>query len=115
MKTINVRDLQKRVRRCIELAQKEQVVVTRHGVPVALVSGVEGYDWEDLYWAIHASFWKMIQRRRGQEGIPLEEVARKLKIPTPDSPAKRLGPRPSRPRRRPASARRTTRTTGAVS
>lgn len=81
MKTINVRDLQKKVRQCIEVAQKDRVVVTRHGKPVALVTGVEGYDWEDLHWATNASFWKMIEERRKEPTIPFEEVCRRLKIP----------------------------------
>lgn len=81
MKTINVRDLQKKIRRCIEIAQKDRVVVTRHGKPVALVTGLDGYDWEDLYWATNASFWKMIEKRRKEPTIPIEEVLQRLKIP----------------------------------
>lgn len=83
MKTINVRDLQKKVRRTLEVAQKERVVVTRHGKPIALVTGVTGYDWEDLYWATNASFWKMIEARRNEKTIPFEEVCRRLHIPLP--------------------------------
>ena len=81
MKTINVRDLQKKIRQCIEIAQKERVVVTRHGKPVALVTGLDGYDWEDLYWATSASFWKMIEKRRKEPTIPFEEVLQRLRIP----------------------------------
>ncbi|MBI2899967.1 MAG: type II toxin-antitoxin system prevent-host-death family antitoxin [Planctomycetes bacterium] len=83
MKTVNVRDLQKKVRRCMQVAQKERVVVTRHGKPIAIVTGVDGYDWEDLYYATSASFWKMIEERRREKTIPFEEVCRKLKIPLP--------------------------------
>jgi antitoxin (DNA-binding transcriptional repressor) of toxin-antitoxin stability system len=81
MKTINVRDLQKKIRRCIEISQKDRVVVTRHGKPVALVTGLNGYDWEDLYWATNASFWKMIEKRRKEPTIPFEEALQRLKIP----------------------------------
>ena len=83
MKSINVRDLQKKIRRCMMVAQKERVVVTRHGKPLAVVTGVEGYDWEDLYWATNAAFWREIERRRKEPTIPLEEVYRRLKIPSP--------------------------------
>ena len=64
MKTINVRDLQKKIRQCVDLAQREHVVVTRHGRPAAVVIGVEGKDWEDVFFQTNASFWKMIQDRR---------------------------------------------------
>ena len=83
MKTINVRDLQKKIRKCIKVAQKERVVVTRHGQPVAVVSGVDGYDWEDIFWVTNPAFWKMIERRRKEKPIPFDEVCRQLKIPLP--------------------------------
>ena len=89
MKTINVRDLQKKIRRCMDVAQKERVVVTRHGKPLAVLTGVEGYDWEDLYWSTNAAFWKMIEERRKEPTIPLEEVYRRLKIPLPRKPKKK--------------------------
>ncbi|GEM_PF-1155642 len=83
MKSITVRDLQKRIRETITAAQKHRVVVTRHGKPVALVTGLEGYDWEDLWWATNASFWGMIEESRRQKTIPLEEACRRVKIPLP--------------------------------
>jgi len=78
MKTIAVRDLQKRIRESMELSQKEGVVVTRHGRPAAVLIGVEGQDWEDLVFQTSADFWKMIERRRKQKTIPLAEVRRRL-------------------------------------
>ena len=39
MKTISVRDLQKRIRSVMETAQKDQVVITRKGEPIAVVMG----------------------------------------------------------------------------
>ncbi len=83
MRTINVRDLQKKVRQWISASQKDYVVVTRHGKPVAMVTGVEGYDWEDLSWATNSAFWKMIEERRKEQGIPLDEVCRRLGVPIP--------------------------------
>lgn len=83
MKSVNVRDLQKKIRRCIELSQRERVVVTRHGRPVALVTGVDGYDWEDLILVASPEFWKMIEARRRQESIPLEAAAQRLKVKLP--------------------------------
>lgn len=37
MKTISVRDLQKKIRESVQAAQKDRVVVTRHGKPAALL------------------------------------------------------------------------------
>ncbi len=44
MKTISVRDLQKKIRESVDEAQKDRVVVTRNGKPAALLIGVEGQD-----------------------------------------------------------------------
>ena len=64
MKTIGVRELQKQLKDCVDTAQTEQVVITRHGKPAAICIGVEGYDWEDLLWMTDKSFWQMIEERR---------------------------------------------------
>lgn len=78
MKTISVRDLQKRIRECVDVAQKEHVVVTRRGEPAAIVIGVEGYDWEDIVYRTSPAFWKMIEERRKQKTIPLVEARERL-------------------------------------
>ena len=64
MKTIGVRELQKQLKECVDTAQTEQVVITRHGKPTAICIGVEGYDWEDLLWMTDKAFWQMIEERR---------------------------------------------------
>ncbi len=78
MKTITVRDLQKRIRKCVNDSQKERVVITRHGRPAAVLVGVIGQDWEQLALQLDPAFWRMIQRRRKEKTIPLEEVRRRL-------------------------------------
>jgi prevent-host-death family protein len=80
VKTINVRHLQKRVRESVDVAQRERVVVTRHGRPAAVLIGVEGQDWEDLVFQTNPAFWRMIERRRKQRTIPLAEVRRRLEV-----------------------------------
>ena len=47
MKTVTARDLQKKVKECMDISQEDQVVITRHGKPAAVLVGVEGRDWED--------------------------------------------------------------------
>ena len=74
MKTINVRELQKHVRGCVNASQRGRVVVTRHGIPTALIIGVEGTDWETLALQTNPSFWRMIERRRSEKTISLDAM-----------------------------------------
>src|SRR5687767_15105393 len=48
MKTVNARDLQKKIKECVDMSQQDQVVITRRGKPAAVMVGVEGKDWEDV-------------------------------------------------------------------
>ena len=77
MKTVNVRELQKHVRGCVKASQRSRVVVTRHGIPAALIIGVEGTDWETLTLQTNPSFWRMIEKRRTEKTLSLETM-RKL-------------------------------------
>lgn len=76
MKTISVRELQQRVRDCVKVSQKDRVVVTRHGIPAALIIGVEGADWETLTLQTNPSFWRMIEKRRTEKTLSLESMRR---------------------------------------
>ena len=78
MKTISVRDLQQRIRECVEAAQDDRVVITRHGKPAALMIGVDGLDWEQLVLGTDADFWDMIERRRKGKTLSIDEVRRRL-------------------------------------
>ena len=79
MKTINVRELQKRVRDCVRASQRDRVVVTRHGIPTALIIGVEGADWETLALQTNPAFWRTIERRRKEKTVSLEALKRSLR------------------------------------
>ncbi len=79
MKTVSVRDLQKRLRECIDAAQEERVVVTRYGKPAVILLGVDGQDWESLMLQTDASFWKMIEKRRKQKTISMREMRKRVK------------------------------------
>lgn len=76
MKTINVRELQKRIRDCVKASQRDRVVVTRHGIPTALIIGVEGTDWETLALQTNLAFWRMIEQRRSEKTVPLDTIRR---------------------------------------
>lgn len=81
MKTISVRDLQKKIRESVDQAQKDRVVVTRNGKPAALLIGVEGQDWESVVLQTSAPFWKLIEKRRKEKTISLNEMKKRVKAP----------------------------------
>jgi prevent-host-death family protein len=78
MKTVTVRDLQKSVRECVDIAQDDHVVITRHGQPAAILVGIEGEEWETVVLQTSASFWRLIERRRKEPTISLEELRANL-------------------------------------
>lgn len=80
MKTVNIRDLQKTLRKRVDESQKERVIVTRRGHPAAVLIGVEGMDWEQVLLQTDDSFWRMIRRRRRERAAPLATVRRRLGI-----------------------------------
>jgi prevent-host-death family protein len=79
MKTVTARDLQKKVKECMDISQEDQVVITRHGKPAAVLVGVEGRDWEDLVLQTSPTFWKLIEDRRKQPTVSLTELKTRLK------------------------------------
>ena len=89
MKTINVRDLQRKIRETLKAAQKDRVVVTRHGQPAAILIGVEGQDWEDILFQTSPSFWRMIEERRGEKTLSLSEARKRLEARWKGRKAKR--------------------------
>ena len=64
--------------RCVQEAQSDRVIITRHGKPVALLIGAADYDEEDLALMTNADFWRLIQERRRQPTITREELERRL-------------------------------------
>lgn len=78
MKTISVRDLQRKIKVVMETAQKDQVIVTRNGKPIAVLLGIEGADWETVSVETSKSFWKGIRSRRNQKTVSLSEMRKRL-------------------------------------
>lgn len=79
MKTIAVRELQKKIKPCLDEAQEDRVVITRRGKPAAVLIGVEGEDWETVILETDPTFWRMVQARRAQHTITVEELKARLK------------------------------------
>ena len=78
MKTVTVRDLQKNVKDCVDKAQDDRVVITRHWKPAAVLVGVEGEEWEAVVLQTDPKFWKLIRARRKQSTISLEQIKTRL-------------------------------------
>lgn len=79
MKTVTVRELQKKIKACLDEAQEDRVVITRRGKPTAVLIGVEGEDWETVILETDPTFWRLVQERRTQPTISIEELKARLK------------------------------------
>ena len=78
MKTISVRDLQKNIKDVVDSAQRDRVVVTRHGAPAAVLLGVEGKDWETVLLETSPAFWDLIEARRKEVTLSEDELERQV-------------------------------------
>ncbi len=68
MKFMSVRDAKTHLSATLDDCQDKQVVITRHGKPIAVLIGCEGYDLEDLWWATNTKFLKEIEESRRNPG-----------------------------------------------
>lgn len=80
VKTVTVRDLQKNVKECVDGAQTDRVIITRHGRPAAVLVGVEGDEREDVLLQTDPTFWKLIRARRRQPTISLAQLKQRLRV-----------------------------------
>jgi len=78
VKTISVRDLQKNIKDVVDSAQRDRVVVTRRGAPAAVLLGVEGKDWETVILETSPAFWDLIEARRKEPTLSVDEIERRL-------------------------------------
>jgi prevent-host-death family protein len=79
MKVVALGKAKNELSACIDEAQRDRILITRHGRPVALILGVEGEEFEDLMTRSDPEFWKMIEsRRKNSRTIPAAEMRRRL-------------------------------------
>ena len=76
MKTLDVG--QADLSSCVLDAQSEPIVLTRAGIPIALILGVDGMDREQVELGTSAEFWSMIQDRRRQPTLNRAELESRL-------------------------------------
>ena len=60
-------------------AQRERIILTRNGKPVALIIGVEGMDEEQLQLGSSAKFWRLIAERRAQKTMTRAQLEKSIK------------------------------------
>jgi antitoxin (DNA-binding transcriptional repressor) of toxin-antitoxin stability system len=63
---------------CLQDAQHERVVITRNGIPVALIVGLEGLDEEQVQLGSSEPFWQLIAERRRQKTMGRAELEQTL-------------------------------------
>ena len=63
---------------CVKESQRERVIITREGKPVALIVGVEGLDKEQLELGTSDKFWKLIRERRSKGTLSRTELEQRV-------------------------------------
>jgi antitoxin (DNA-binding transcriptional repressor) of toxin-antitoxin stability system len=76
MTTMNIE--QATLEACLEKLQRERVILTRNGKPVALLVNVEGMDAEQIELGSSDKFWKLMAERRAQFIISREQLEEQL-------------------------------------
>jgi len=59
---------------CVHEAQKDRLLITQRGKPVALLIGVEGMDEEQIELGASEDFWTLIRERRCQDTFSRKEL-----------------------------------------
>jgi antitoxin (DNA-binding transcriptional repressor) of toxin-antitoxin stability system len=83
MKVVAPREAKQGLSGCVVRAQRERVLITKQGRPAALMIGVEGHDIENVLLMQNPRFWKMIEARRTERTLGIDEVRRQLGLSTP--------------------------------
>jgi hypothetical protein len=65
--------------KCVADSQSHRIVLTRDGVPVALVVGVAGLDQEQIELGASGKFWKLVQARRKEKTMSRAELENAIK------------------------------------
>src|SRR2546421_9668501 len=90
MKVVGLGEAKQGLSSYVDVAQRERVLITRHGKPSALVIGVEGLDLERLFDEDVAhrrepdpEFWAMIEQRRRGPTVSFDQAIAELGVKPP--------------------------------
>jgi len=81
VKVVALREAKQQLSGVVVRAQRERVLITKHGRPAALMLGVEGHDLEEVLLIQNPRFWKMIAARRAEPTLSLDEARRRVSRP----------------------------------
>ena len=96
MKFVGVREAQAQLSGLVDRSQKERIVLTRHGQPMAVLSGVQGKDLEAVLLTGDPEFRKLIQDRRRSQGKLVSHEALKAQAERELAHERRVAPPPAR-------------------
>lgn len=80
MKTLAVGEVKRKFSEVLRDAQCEEVVVTKHGRPIARISGVEGRDIIDVARTDDPAFRQALRNRAREPTSSVEDVAARLGV-----------------------------------
>jgi prevent-host-death family protein len=101
MKFVGVREAQAQLSGLVDQSQRERIVLTRHGQPIAVLTGVEGKDLEAVLLAQDPEFRRLIDERRRSQGELVSHEALKAQAERELAREHRV----ARPRARPSRGR----------
>jgi prevent-host-death family protein len=78
MKTMTLFEARNNFSQTLKAAERDVVVVTRNGRPVATIQAIRDEDLEDLLLERSPKFWAMIRRARQGRPVPLAVARRTL-------------------------------------
>ncbi len=78
MKEVTLEEFSRDTSTLLDAAQRDRLIVTREGRPLALVVGIENLDAEDWNLATSPEFWRMIEERRREPTVPLADIKAQL-------------------------------------
>jgi prevent-host-death family protein len=104
MKIIGIKEAKAQLSECLDIAQRDRVLITRHGRPAALVIGVEGEDLEQVILGSDEEFWRTLEERRKRPAtLTSDDIRREFGIPTEggqrQAPSRGARRKPTRRRR----------------
>ena len=78
MKETTIEQFEQNPRSVVDASQRERIIVTQDGTPVAVVVGLKNRDGEDVALETSPEFWQMIEERRRRPTRPLDEAKPEL-------------------------------------
>jgi len=80
MKLVGIRKAQAELSSLADRSQQELIVLTRHGRPIAVITGVEGRDLEDIMLSRDPTFLGVMERRARYAGPMVEHAELRAEV-----------------------------------